>query len=479
MIRKNIQGVILTGIAILLLAALGCSKKSLEPSLKQNLQEGDLSTVAELEAALGAAYNFMGDPTYYGRDYIIYNEIRSDNCLATGNSNRFTNFWNTLLENDRNAGDTWQTVYEVIGQCNFVLSKENVELQGDADAKKNILGQAYALRALAHFDLLKLYGAMHVTAQTEKGIPYITVWRGEDWQPKRTAPEAIKTQLYADLDAAIARLVPEETNQAYMNIYAAHALKARVAQWFGDWETAEKEAKAVIENPGKFGIITADEFIASWRKKFNKNSFFEISYNLSDNPGIDGIGNIYWGDAYGDVVPTPELEELLNKDPNDVRSKIIKENEGLKEETEGGLRYYRANSVKYADVSSYNDNIPLFRYEEVVLIYAEALMRNGNAAEALRQLNSIATARKAAAYTEATEETILQERRKELCFEGFRFDDLARTKRGVTESKVTQAPPAGPGLIKPKYEYGSSDYSFPIPKAELNANANIKQNAGY
>lgn len=475
MIPKNIQKVILIGAAALLLGAAGCTKASLEPSLKQNLQEEGLSTVAELHAALGAAYNFMSDYTYYGRDYIIYNEVRSDNCLSTGNSNRFTSFWNPLLEDNTNVRDTWSTMYRVIGQCNFVLSKEKVELEGEAALKQEIIGQAYALRALVHFDLLKLYGAMHLTAQQDKGIPYITEWRGEERQPKRTAPDAIKTQLYADLDAAIALLTEDFADKAYMNIYAAHALKARVAQWFGDWAVAEKEAKAVIDF-GAFSIIPADEYLGSWKKKFNENSLFEMSYNASDNMDIDGIANIYGGSAYADVVPTPELEELLTKDPNDVRSKIIGENVPLKERSRGRLRYYRANLVKYPDILTYNDNIPLFRYEEVVLIYAEALMHNGNTGEALTQLNSIATNRRAAAYLEVTEETILQERQKEFCFEGFRFDDLARTKRSVPKSKISTLVP---DKIKRSYEYGSSDYSFPLPRVEIDANSNLKQNAGY
>lgn len=478
MIQKNIQGIILSSLAVLVCVAAGCTKKSLEPSLDQNLEEEGLSTVYELNAALGAAYNFMSATSYYGRDYIIYNEMRSDNCLSTGNSNRFVNFWNKLQESDRDVQDTWTTIYKVVGQCNFVLTKENVDLEGDADMQKDIIGQAYAVRALAHFDLLKLYGAMHVTAQQDKGIPYITVWRGEDKQPKRTTPEAIKKQLYEDLDAAIARLNAKFADQAYMNIFAAHALKARVAQWFGDWATAEKEAMEIAAKDD-FKIIPASDYIASWRKKFNDNSLFEISYNPSDNPGINGLGNIYWGASYADVVPTPELEACMNKDPNDVRSKIIRENVAHKKRSRGQIGYYRANGVKYADVETYNDNIPLFRYEEVVLIYAEALMHNGKTAEALKQLNRIPENRNAAPYTEVTEENILEERRKELCFEGFRFDDLARTKRAVPKSQITKPAPDGAGMIKREYEYGSEDYSFPIPRVELNANANIRQNTGY
>lgn len=475
MIRKNIHSLWGLALAAVLLGVLGCTKQSLEPSLKQNIPEDDLSTVTELQAAVGAAYNFMSDDTYYGRDYIIFNEVRSDNCFSTGNSNRFINFWNPLLKTDGSARDTWLTMYKVIGQCNFVIGKENVQLEGDADQKKDIVGQAYALRALAHFDLLKLYGAMHVTAQSDKGIPYVTEWRGENTQPGRTSPEEVQKKLYADLDAALERLAKPQgrVDAAYVNFYAAHALKARVAQWFGDWAVAEAEAKAVIDG-GAFRILTKDEYIGSWSKKFNPNSLFEMSYNASDNPSIDGIANIYGGDGYGDVVPTPELVELLRQDANDVRSQVVDTNKALLNQTGGALGYYLANMVKFPNVFSYDDNVPLVRYEEVVLIYAEALMHNGNAAEALTQLNSIAENRGAAAYTEATEETILQERRKELCFEGFRFDDMARTKQGVPRSKAVDE-----GQYKRSYDYGSVDFSFPIPHSELNANPNLSQNAGY
>lgn len=473
MVRKKFQGVGFVAL-MLVVVALGCTKKSLEPSLKQNLEEDALSAVVELQAALDGAYDFMSDYHYYGRDYIIYNEVRSDNCLSTGNSNRFSNFWNRLLSTDRYASDTWLAMYKVIGQCNYVISKADVSLEGPAELQSSIVGQAYALRALVHFDLLKLYGGVHVNGQQEKGVPYVTKWSKEESTPARTDVEAFRQQLYADLDQAVERIPSDAPiDRAYVGYYAAHALKARVAQWFGDWSTAEQEAKVVIESK-KFSILNADEFLQSWEKKFNKNSLFEISNNASDNQSIDGIANIYGGDAYGDVVPTPELVELLQKDPNDVRSKLVGENEALKKETKGEIGYYWANMVKYPDLTSYSDNIPLIRIEEVVLIYAEALMHNGNSAEALNQLNSIATKRNAAPYTEATEETIMLERRKELCFEGFRFDDLSRAHLGVLPSKATAL-----DLLKRSYEYGSVDYSFPIPKGELNANPSLHQNLGY
>ncbi len=103
----------------------------------------------------------------------------------------------------------------------------------------------------------------------------------------------------------------------------------------------------------------------------------------------------------------------------------------------------------------------------IILIYAEALLETGAIGDALTWLNMIPDNR--GASTEATKENILLERRKELCFEGFRFDDLARTKQDIPKLNVVFEGPV----------YGSYNYAFPIPLAELNANSNMILNKGY
>ncbi|MFW6277432.1 MAG: RagB/SusD family nutrient uptake outer membrane protein, partial [Prolixibacteraceae bacterium] len=128
------------------------------------------------------------------------------------------------------------------------------------------------------------------------------------------------------------------------------------------------------------------------------------------------------------------------------------------------------NLGKYPS-ADYSDNVPLMRYEEVVLILAEAKTELGDA-DALDVLNQIPEKRNAQLYTEATKENILTERRRELCFEGFRFDDLARTGRDIPLVAPLKQTHGGPA-------YGSYNYAFPVPTAELNANPNMVQNEGY
>lgn len=130
------------------------------------------------------------------------------------------------------------------------------------------------------------------------------------------------------------------------------------------------------------------------------------------------------------------------------------------------------NMGKYPTNANFDYDIPILRYEEVILNYAEALFELGDAANALTYLNMITSNRLANDYTEATKANIMQERRRELCFEGFRFDDLARTHSDIPLVSPLEQTHGGPA-------YGSYNFAFPIPIAEINANSNMVQNKGY
>jgi len=128
---------------------------------------------------------------------------------------------------------------------------------------------------------------------------------------------------------------------------------------------------------------------------------------------------------------------------------------------------------KYPDTATGSDNIPLMRYEEVILNYAEALFELNNAdPAALTNLNLIATNRGATAYTIVTKDDILMERRKELMFEGFRFDDMMRTGKDITVLGSNQN-------VLETLAYPNDKFAYPIDIDEMGANSNMVQNAGY
>lgn len=451
------------GIAAMLVS---CSTESLEPSMEQDKPvEGSITKAEDVQGVLNGAYNRLTQTGYYGRDMIIYGEIRADNAFANGNSGRFTNVAKmSMTTTDGYASGTWTDIYEMIASCNILIGLDAAEIEGDAAVINHYLGEAYALRALGHFDLLRVYGQQHVSAGGNIGVPYIFEYKGDDLTPVRNTVDEVKGYIQSDLETALS-LMSEDLNDpdhVYMSTWGVYGLQSRVAVYFGEWSKAIAAAEAVIDSD-EYIIIPEADFIASWYTKSSPNSIFELAYSTTDNNNINGLSQIYRGAAYGDIQALEDIQTIF--DANDVRadtSYMI----GIGAET-GLLR----NLGKYPS-ADYSDNINLIRYEEVILNYAEALFESARADDALTQLNLITQARGAELLTEATKDIILRERRRELCFEGFRHDDLARNSLDIPLVSELEQTHGGPA-------YGSYNYAFPIPEVEMNANSNMAQNDGY
>lgn len=449
-------------IAIALLGSLGsCKKDSLDPTLAQNnAVETSINTVQDLQGILYGAYNRMTISSYYGRDFIIYGEIRADNAFSNGNSGRFVNVSAmTLGESDAYTTDTWTSIYRVIASANILINVDETTIDGDPAEINHIKGQAMAIRALAHFDLLKLYGQQH--AGGTLGIPYVKEYKGDNLLPSRNTVAEVKTMVMEDFNGALALMSTSlnASSKQFLTTYGVQALKSRAAIYFEDWASAKTACEAVI-NSQAYVIADGADLANTFLVDDAANSVFELAYSGTDNQNINGLQYIYRGTSYGDI---QALEDLLTIfDAGDVRvaPNMIDYDAG------GRLR----NIGKYPS-TDYSDNVSIIRYEEVILNYAEALFELASG-DPLAVLNQLTAKRGAVAYTAATKANILKERRRELCFEGFRFDDLARTHSDIPYVSTFEQTHGGPS-------YGSYNYAFPIPKAELNANSNMVQNTGY
>ena len=216
-----------------------------------------------------------------------------------------------------------------------------------------------------------------------------------------------------------------------------------------------------------YTIVPGASFVSSWTTKENTNSIFELAFASDDALSSNSLQYIYRfpGDApagYGDVEVESSVINIF--EATDVRRGIL----GYQD---AGTRL--RNMGKYPDTATGTDNIPLIRYEEVVLNYAEALFELNNADPmALTNLNLITSNRGASAYAAATKDNILLERRKELMFEGFRFDDMMRTGKDVVVLGSNQ------NVIE-TLTYPNDKFVYPIDIAEMDANSNMVQNAGY
>lgn len=444
-----------TLVFVLIVSFNACTTEDLEPSLEQNkLIQGGIVSVDNLYAVLKGSLSAMTASGYYGRDYIINNEVRTDNCFSNGNSGRFTT--EASFTYNENSGFFWDEAYEAIAGLNIIISGVDLNsLEGDLDYGKHLQGQAYALRALIHFDLLKQYGQQH--AGGTLGVPYITEFKGEDLLPSRKTVEEVKQLIFSDLETAFEMMSDDyfDSSREFVSKYTAKAIESNVATYFGNWDKVISASEAVI-NSGYYEIISSTSFVKSWESGGSPNSIFELAFNRTDNRGISGLAYIYRGSSYGDVQVIDGVEDIYEE--GDVRADIL----GY----EGSML---RNMGKFPDMNGY-DNVPVIRYEEIILNYAEALLETGG--DALAEINKITSNRGASAYESVTKDDIINERRKELIFEGKRYDDLLRTGSDIEKISTQQN-------FAATIPYGDYRLAWPIPKAETDANSNMVQNEGY
>ena len=471
---KNINKYLLIG-AVSFGLLSSCSESDLDPTLQQDKSiETSVNTIGDLDALLIGAYDRMSsDNKVYGRDLIILGEVFSDNTASNANSNRFVAEGQmSLTATSATPRDLWEQSYKVIASANIIINAEDIE--GDFAEINQIKGQAYAIRALMHFNLVTFYGQQHVNGGTMSslGVPYVTAFRdSENLYPSRNTVEEVKNMAYADLEKASSIMTESlnNTSKEYITSHAVRAIEARISNYFGDFPRSLTASKAVIDS-GKFSVIARGEYLNSFKIDGAANSIFEIAYTSTDNPGINGLSNIYQKGSYGDVIALPNLAALY--EAGDIRG-VSTYTAGapasvIGQEASGTFR----NQGKYPSTAPYDDNVSVSRYEEVVLLYAEALLETGSPGDALTYLNMIPSKRGATDYSTATKSNILLERRKELAFEGFRFHDLARTKQDIPNPDsvlITH------GLVA----YGSYNFAMPIPASEVKVNANVLQNSGF
>jgi hypothetical protein len=386
------------------------------------------------------------------------------------------------MDYSSNGAGPWSTIYRVIAITNIVINADASNLTGSAAQITHIQGQAHALRALAHFDLLQDYGQHFISGQgggASLGVPYVKTYKDPaNLEPPRDTVGSNVGDIAADLTSAISMMDDSfNSSTSYMTKAGAYAILARATLYAGSvdpslYATADSAAKWVIANSGA-SPVSAAGFASSYTTDNASNSVFELAFSGTDNRGINGVAYILRGTSYGDVRiltgtgPNPDLLDIY--DAGDVRgaSNMI-----------GTAQGYPTMLGKFPSMNG-SDNVTLFRVEEMHLIAAETSLRAGNTADALSYLNNIPAIRGLGAgyYASASLENILLERRKEFAFEGLRFHDLSRM--GMDMPQIDSFKQLNDDLTGTPPAYGSHRYAYPIALAERNANPNMVQNYGY
>lgn len=456
-------------LVLLLVAGIstGCDD-FLEPSVDQNLPtETVVQSVDDLRSLVLGAHDDLNRVQLYGRDYYVSADVMADNGFSNNNSGRFiqqSQFNFTV--NSGYANGVWDVFYEAVSSANVVINNESVETTAQVEYIK---GQAYAIRAFAHMNLLLSFGQQFITGgNADFGIPYVTTYNEGNLYPARDPIATVWDNIAADFAEAARLMDPsmDSGNPVYINYAAVKGLQSRMYLYTGDFDAAIAAANEAL---GGYTPADDGDVVAAWATGSGPNSLFELAFTSTDRLGTDNIARILRDTNYGDVEATQDLYDSY--DGADTRL---------------GLFSVVADTIrmngKYVDELG-SDNVRVIRLAEVYLNKAEALARRGSAADltqAVTMIQDMSTARGSATlYTpvgqQAVLDAVLAERRLELAFEGHRLYDLLRHGKDIP-----YVPSKNVNFITgDDIPYGNGLLALPIPQAEMDANSNMDQNPYY
>ncbi|UNY99167.1 RagB/SusD family nutrient uptake outer membrane protein [Zhouia spongiae] len=451
-----------------------CSSDFLEIDPEQNVAaENAVTDINTLQTAINGVYSKLQSADYYGRTMYVIPELMADNLfLSSRNTGRYIDYDSFIVsEEDTFADNTWNILYEVIVNANRAIAGgEKLEAisTGQQEQIDQLVGEGYALRALAYFDLIRLFAQPYnfTPDASHTGVPIVNTVNEDEVSPARNTVQEVYSQINLDLNSAINKMkITKKDGRFSKN--AAKALAARAFLYQEDFVNAIKYSTEVIDS-GDFSLVTNDAYNSIWEDKFNPESIFEIVNTIADNEGSNSLGHYFDPDGYADALVTDDLFNLYA--PGDKRLSVIVE--GAKSGAEESALFVG----KFPKGTSHDDNIRILRLAELYLIRAEAYAKTNKIAEAQTDINTISSrgdinSAPISDTGEALTDRILLERRKELAFEGHRLFDLNRNKKDV---RIIQSE----NIINASYP--NDKFILPIPLNELNANPNIEpQNPGY
>jgi hypothetical protein len=461
------------GFLLVVLMVVSSCKKLDETPLSFVSPDDFYTTPAQVEAVFASAMNSLWDAwSAYGYAMVYFS---NDDQLNGGDLNIPDNW----------ASDLWAAHYAAILNLNTAIgSIEQGSLKNvSQDVIDQLIGQAKFLRAYNYFMLVRMFGDLPLLTEAEKD-PFHA-------QIARSSVEDVYQLIIDDFTEAIAKLPSSwpEAQQGRPTMDVAKALLAKAYLTMAtyplnkpeNYQKAAELAGEVIQD-GRYHLVSDINDVFSVATKYGPEMMWSFNSNYNDMATDPHIWSDIqgWGDESADPI-------WVDKYPDQPRkyAYIQTEFDGEDYKTLGrlpGIKKYLYDTPDDFDAGRSIVNIPIIRYADVLLIYAEAenMSKGGPTADAVEYLNQVID--RANGYqvnpadplaTTAMSQTafdtkVIQERNWELCFEYDRWFDLIRKHILKQESN--------PNI---QQNFSEDDYLFPIPENDIRLNPMLTQNPGY
>ena len=398
--------------------------------------------------------------------------------------------------NNGTHSGNYSSCYRIINRCNVILDKIEEVTFIDENVKKYIKGEALAFRAYSYWMLGWQFG----------GVPLIK--KVTSVEETRTIARSTQQETFAfaaeDFNAAIALLPPVKwtgKNVGRINKYAAMGILARMYMFQKDYAKAKPLLES-ITGSGLFSMEADYKNCFSESKENGVERLWEIQFMGGQlGEGHQFITGMLCQDYVGVLQPFTGyssapmvLSDMASAyEAGDLR-KDLSIVTNIKWNGVVDTKNYFIRKFHYADVNvpkvanDWGVNLPVLRFTDVKLMYAEVLNETAYSAtgEAMTILNAVRTRAGLAALTAtqipdqaAFRKAIIQERRVEFAFEGLRWMDMIRWGIAMDVLNKKLADPIQDGG---NFRMKAHQVLFPMPFDELNRYQDDKvlwQNPGY
>jgi len=477
-----------------------CKKDFLTIYPQNSLNEGNFYN-SEKEYILLANGCYLGMRNYEKEQHWIMAELISDNGSfqynnVSGEASKGIMDQLIFASNNIVYSGFWNLSYNGITNCNKLLSE--IDRTGVSWAKQSYkdrcTGEAFFLRSLYYFNLVRQFGGVPLVLQPVTSIEAVSI--------KRSTEEQVYTQIVADLKQAVAHFTlstdVEESGRA--NLGAANALLGKVYLTMHKYQEAETVLKTVMDSK-RYDLLPnyADVFNPS--KKDYKETIFAIQY--SENSTELANRFIFWfapWNSAGAITKRANIsiisggwnqptDDLINAFETNDKRKIVSIGIYNGKDWDGIVRAIPYCAKYFPPVSAPDDrcgdNLPVIRYSDILLMYAEVLNEQGRTPEALPYVQQV---RNRAGLTdmlsgyskETLADLIAKERQVEFCFENQRWYDLKRTGKAIAvltahgaREKIKRT-----YLFATAFQFAPYKLLAPLPETEVVINK-LEQNPGY
>lgn len=512
-----------------LILLVSCKKLVDEKPLSDGSYENFFRNKFDAAAGIAGMYGefqqeMVGGDSQFKNRYTFWGEARSDNFerFKTYSKNSDNEMHFNILSANNDWAD-WSGLYRIIGRANLLIKKlpevNNYTKPGTpselpAATLKSYMAQCYAMRAMCYFYIVRVWGDAPIWTE-----PYLNIY--ENPEKAREPKEKVIEQIISDLNTAYNTIAKGASADVfYINEAAICAAMADVYMWkAGVFKSSQDYENAVIwfkklfaaKSPtgkvynsagkdvtGSGGAAADLQPTATWKNMFT-----------DPKSSVETIWNIHWDYLSNGCPCMAGVSTARNNTPYRIATGIftqwplsttdirVKQTfDVTKKEQDRTWKWYPGvytpganGTYTYTGTSGQTLNVylPMYRLSDQYLLYAEALNRLGDKANALKYLNLIHVRAGLTPYTidqfadtDALELAILKERQWELFGEGKRWFDLVRTDR-VAEimDPILVSRQNEQGTVATGWGTDKRRYYWPIHRNVLNSNNLLVQNQPY